>query len=317
MEFVKKTSLILLLLITLGYADDKPIEIKLFSGMQQQNKSDITSSGSGWLTGGEIGYKFTDRLSANLRVNFDYMSLEEDSVLLEWDWPYWDERYIDWMLTGATQEEVDSISILGEYWRSDSSYHGVFNDHQWIQELSFSLNLKYKQPITEKLSFFGTMGIGFNLYERRLKMVEDWWKTFTWSWDSTGIAQESYSAEELEKYYKMKALHDHDPGEYELNRHFNDDSTDVTYQFIYDYYTKVTHFAPSKKGTLFFLTPEIGLSYELTSWVDLELAYQGVWYFTGESVEGMENMVNIDSNSRKWFPFETKSMLTLGLTFKY
>ncbi len=314
---MSKILLALIILLTFGIAQDSPIEIKLFSGVQQQLESNITSDGSGWLAGGQIGYRFTDRLSANFRVNFDYMTLEEDSVLLEWDWPYWDERYIDWMLTGATQEEVDSISTLGEYWRNDSSYHGVFNDHQWVQELSFSLNMKYKQPITEKFSIFGTMGFGFNLYERRLKMVEDWWKTFTWDWDSTGIAQESYSADELEKYQKMLELHQEDPEEYEMERIFNDDSTDVTYKFIYDYYTKVTHFAPSKKGTIFFLTPEIGLSYAIASWVDLELAYQGVWYFTGDSIEGVENLFNVKSNSRKWFPFESKNMVTLGLTFKY
>lgn len=302
MRIRKKLLILLISVVTVASAQFKPIEIKLFTGLQQQNSSNKISEGNGWITGGEIGYRFTEKFSTNFRVNFDYMTLKEDSVLLEWDWPYWDERYIDWMLTGASKEEVDSISTIKEYWRSDSSYHGIFNDHQWMQQLSFGLNLKYKQPITEKFSIFGTFGFGFNLYERRLKMVEDWWKTFSWSWDSTAIANGTLSNDEMEKYLTMKELHDSDPEEYDLQYILNDDSTDVTYKFIYDYYSKVTHFAPSKRGTVFFLTPEFGVSYSISSWVDLEMAYQGVWYFTGESIEGMENLFNIKKDSRRWFP---------------
>ncbi|MBN2279334.1 MAG: hypothetical protein JXQ65_02015 [Candidatus Marinimicrobia bacterium] len=311
----KKIILVMISIVMFLSAQDKPIEIKIFTGLQNQMSSNITSERKGWLSGGEIGYKWTDKLSTNLRVGFEYMTLEEDTVLLEWNWAYWDQRYIDWMLTGATQEEVDSISTIKEYWRSDSSYHGIFNPHQWVQELSFSLNMKYKQPITEKFSLFGSFGMGFNLYERRLKMVEDWWKTFSWQWDSTGIAEGSYEGIDLDNYYTLKELHEENPDDYEFIKIV--DGEKVTYKYIYDYYTRVTHFAPDRYGTVFFMTPELGISYAIADWVDLEASYRGQWYFTGESIEGVENLFNVRKNSRKWFPFESKSMVTIGLTFKY
>jgi len=241
------------------------------------------------------------------------MKLEEDSVLLEWNWPYWDDRYIDWMLTGASPEEVDSINRIKEYWRPDSSYHGVFNPHQWVQELSFSLGLQYRYNFTDKLMGYVQTNLGFNLYERRLKMVENWTKTFNWEWDLEKIADSSYSEDEVWKYEQFMDLHNKDPKTYRLS--YSDDSTMA--HLTYDYQRDVTHFAPSKRGTRLFVAPNIGLRYSITNSLDLDLSYYGVWYLKGGIITDVEDIFKIDNESIKWFPFETKSMITLGITFRY
>jgi len=318
MKLIKLFSVILCILYScLTLAQTSPIELKLLFGGQMQTASSVTSNGSGWLTGGQLGYKFNDHFAANFRVTFDRMDLKEDSVLLEWDWAYWDQRYIDWMLTGAIKEEVDSISTILEYWHPDSTYHGMFNPYQWTQELRFSMGFEYRQPLNEKLLLYGELGLGFNQYERRLKMVEDWWKVFTWEWDSTKIAAGGYSDLDLENYETFMDLHENDPDVYQLDRIFNGDSTEVTYHFEYDYYARVTHFAPDKVGIRLFITPVVGLRYKLSRSVDFDIAYHGVWYLNGEIVERVEDLFRIDKDSRKWFPFDSKSAITIVLTFKY
>ncbi len=300
-------------LLTLIKAQDRPIEIKLLAGGQQQNEAKVASQGYGWNTGAQFNYLVNDNWAANFRFTFDYMKLEEDSVLLEWNWPYWDDRYIDWMLTGASPEEVDSINRIKEYWRPDSSYHGVFNPHQWVQELSFSLGLQYRYNFTDKLMGYVQTNLGFNLYERRLKMVENWTKTFNWEWDLEKIADSSYSEDEIWKYEQFMDLHNEDPKTYRLS--YSDDSTMA--HLTYDYQRDVTHFAPSKRGTRLFVAPNIGLRYSITNSLDLDLSYYGVWYLKGGIITDVEDIFKIDNESIKWFPFETKSMITLGITFRY
>ena len=305
--------LILIFLFQLNFAQDKPLEIKLIAGGQQQNKVKVASQAYGWNTGVQFNYLFSENWVANFRFTFDYMKLEEDSVLLEWDWPYWEDRYIDWLLTGASQEEVDSINRVKEYWRPDSSYHGVFNPHQWVQELSFSLGLQYRHNITDNLMFYVQSGLGFNLYERRLKMVEDWMKEFNWQWDLGKIEDSTYSDEEIWKYEQFMDLHEKNPAKYKVS--YSGDSSQVS--LTYNYYRDVTHFAPSKRGTRFFVTPNLGLKYSLTESLDLDLSYYGVWYLKGGVITDLEDLFSISENSTKWFPFETKSMITLGITFRY
>jgi len=306
-------SLILIFLIQIISAQDKPIEIKLLGGGQQQNQPKVAREAYGWNTGAQFNYLFSDHWAANFRFTFDYMKLFEDSVLLEWDWPYWEDRYIDWLLTGASPEEVDSINRLKEYWRPDSSYHGIFNPHQWVQELSFSMGLQYRQNITDKFMVYFQSGLGFNLYERRLKMVENWMKEFNWEWDLNKIADSTYSEDEIWKYHTFMDMHEKNPDKFDVN--YNNDSSQVS--LTYQYYRDITHFAPSKRGTRFFVTPNLGLRYSLTKSLDLDLSYYGVWYLKGGIITSLEDFLSIRDNSVKWFPFETKSMLTLGITFRY
>ena len=308
-----KYFLILIVFFQLASAQNKPIELKLFAGGQQQNKIKVASEAYGWNAGTQFNYLFNENWAASFRFTFDYMHLEEDSVLLEWDWPYWEDRYIDWLLTGASPEEVDSINRIKEYWRPDSSYHGVFKPQQWVQELSFSLGLQYRHNISDNFMVYFQSGLGFNLYERRLKMVEDWMKEFNWQWDRQKISDSTYSDEEIWKYNQFMDLHEKNPDKYKLS--YSGDSSQVS--MTYNYYRDVTHFAPSKRGTRFFVTPNIGLRYSLTESLDLDLSYYGIWYLKGGIISDVEDLFSISESSTKWFPFETKSMITLGITFRY
>ena len=309
--------MIIILGVVGAVARELPVEVKLLMYGQQQMEPKVAVSGMGWATGGQFSFLHGKRFATNLRITFDHMTLEEDSVLLEWDWPYWDERYIDWMLTGASQEEVDSISTLGEYWRPDSSYHGVFNPYQWVQEVKASIGFQYRQPLTQKLSLYGEVGLGFSRYKRRLKMVEDWWKTFVWEWDSSMVANSEYSDMELSNYETFRNLHDEDPETYQFSRIYSEDGNEVTYHYEYEYYTRVTHFAPNKKGVRFFVTPVVGLRYRLTRTLDVDLAYHGVWYLEGDFIDTVNDWFCISDISITDFPLKSKHMLSLGLTFKY
>lgn len=85
----------------------------------------------------------------------------------------------------------------------------------------------------------------------------------------------------------------------------------------YDYAVDVLHFAPPKKGKRLFAMPVIGLRYAVSSSVDLDGALHYLFYPSRSTIAGLEKMFNISSDSEQWFPFKSKAMMTLGLTFKY
>ena len=291
----------LLLFLTVGIAfAAAPVKLSVKLGGQTQHSPYRAETGFGWAADGKISYSLTERVDLGFDIAYDHMMLSEDTVILEWDWPYWDERYIDWLLTGASQEEVDSISTVLEYWRPDSSYHGVFQPQQWLNEIRLTLSLGYDLPLGDKLSVFGNIGGGMSIYNRRLKVVEDWMKVFTWEWDSIAVANETLSQDELDNYSIFMDLYDSDPETYLL------DTTNSIYKITYDYFAQVTHFAPDKKGVKFYFTPSLGLRYAIAKDIDIECAYQGVFYF------------NVgDGATKEQFPIRSKSMIWLGLTFKY
>ena len=291
---------ILLVFMTAFVFAEPPVKLSVRLGAHTQNNAYRATESAGWAIDSKLSYSLSDKLDLSLNVAYDHTILKEDSVILEWDWAYWDERYIDWLLTGASQEEVDSISTVLEYWRPDSSYHGVFQPYQWMNEIRLSFSTDYNIPLNNKLSMFGSVGAGLSIYTRRLKVVEDWMKVFTWDWDSTAVANGSLSQEEMDNYLIFLGLHNDDPSTYQL------DTLNSVYELTYDYFAQVTHFAPDKKGLKFYLTPSIGLRYAIRKDIDLECAYQGIFYLNVQ-----------DALERETFPIRSKSMIWLGLTFKY
>ncbi|MBN2780642.1 MAG: hypothetical protein JXR21_01615 [Candidatus Marinimicrobia bacterium] len=298
MKYLKMTCLVLLS-VTIALAVP-PVKLSLSLGAQAQNAPYRAAEGRGGAVEGKLAYPLTDKTNIAFHVSFDHMVLQEDTVILEWDWPYWDERYIDWLLTGASAQEVDSISRVLEYWRPDSSYHGVFKPRQWMNELRLTLSADIKFPINGSWSIFGNIGGGVSIYQRRLKVVEDWTKVFTWEWDSGDVAGDLLTGDDLENYLIMMDLHDSDPLTYRL------DTLSSVYRLTYDYHATITHFAPDKNGLKFYLTPTLGFRYAIGNGIDLDLAYQGLFY------------LNIAGGSvRETFPVRTKSLVWLGLTFNY
>jgi len=277
-----------------------PVKLSVRLGGHTQNNPYRATQSRGWAIDSKLSYSLNDKLDLSFDVAYDHTILKEDSVILEWDWAYWDERYIDWLLTGASQEEVDSISTVLEYWRPDSSYHGVFKPYQWMNEIRLTLSTDYAIPFNDKFSLFGSLGAGMSIYTRRLKVVEDWMKVFTWNWDSIAVAEGNLSQDDMDNYQIFMGLHNDDPATYQL------DTLNSIYKLTYDYFAQVTHFAPDKKGLKFYLTPSIGLRYALRKDIDIECAYQGIFYLNVS-----------DGILKEQFPIRSKSMVWLGLTFKY
>lgn len=294
-----KITLLLFLFISSSFAQ-APIKLSIKLGGQTQHASFRADQALAWSAEGKLSYTLGANYDISLNVGYDRTMLQEDSVILEWDWAYWDERYIDWLLTGASKEEVDSISTALEYWRPDSSYHGVFTPKQWMDEVRFGLSMDYIYPISKNMSFYGSFGAGMSVYTRRLMVVENWMKVFTWDWDSVAVAQGTLSDEELENYEIFMNLHNEDPATYQL------DTLNSIYHIKYDYYAQISHFAPDKYGLKFYIMPSIGLRYAIREDIDLDFSYQGIFYLN----------VN-DAVRKEAFPIKSKSAIYIGLSFKY
>jgi hypothetical protein len=294
--------------------DLSPYTVKLFGGYQQQNTEKLASEARGFLVGMQVNRDLVNRLDWNIRLGYDYSYLDEDTVLLEWEWDYW-EQYIDWMLMGATQLEIDSMSIYKEYWRTDSSYHGVFNPQQTLGEVMISSGLEFDLPVMEKVSLYGGVNLGANIYKRRIKMVEDWTKNFTFNFDSTKLANDLMDEYAQERFDIFMDLHEDNPETYPLTYDYNSDSSNVIYRFRYAYDIQITHFSPAKTGSRFFASPFLGCRVTLNKTVDLDLGYYGIFYL--KNVEKLEDLFRFASQSERWFPYESKSTFVLSLTFNY
>ncbi len=305
----------ILVLGSFSFAQDlSPYKVKLFGGLQQQNTEKLASEARGFLMGLQINRELVNHLDWNVRIGYDYSYLDEDTVLLEWEWDYW-EQYIDWMLMGATRLEIDSMSIYKEYWRTDSSYHGAFNPRQTLGEVMLSSGLEFNMPVLKNVALYGGVNLGANIYKRRIKMVEDWTKKFTFSFDSTKLANDLMDEYAQERFELFMDLHENDPQTYPLNYDYNSDSSNVVYRFRYAYDIQITHFSPAKTGSRFFASPFLGCRVALNKTVDLDLGYYGIFYL--ENVEKLEDLFRFASQSERWFPYESKSSFVLSLTFNY
>jgi len=284
-------------------AEDGPIKIKILTAGQMQNHNYRAEFGQGIGAGGQFNVRLTKNLDFTFKAGYDYMFMRQDSVVREWRWDYWRERYIDWLFMGAlSPTQIDSFSMVLEYVRFDSSFIGYFNPRQNLGELRFSVGLEGHLPISNRMTLYSDFNFGFNRYRRSLKMVENWTKRFHWYYDSTGVANGLYTEDEIRKLDQF--------------RHYMGADTN-TYEFDYDLKVRVTHFAPAKVGNRFFVSPTVGLRIYLSPSVDLDLAYMGVFYLKRDLIESFEKLFNIPQRNYRWFPLDSKSMFLIGFTFKY
>jgi len=294
--------------------DLAPYKVKLFTGYQEQSYEKRASEARGFLVGMQLNREITQRLDWNFRVGYDYSYLDQDTVLLEWEWDYW-EQYIDWMLMGATQQEIDSMSIYKEYWRTDSSFHGVFNPVQTLGEVMLSSGLEFNVPVVQRVSLYGGLNMGANIYKRRIKIIEDWTKNFTFNFDSTKLADNLLDEHARDRFDVFMELHEKSPDTYPLEYQYNADSSNVIYRFRYAFDVQVTHFSPAKTGSRFFASPFLGLRVNLNQTVDLDLGYYGIFYL--KNVEKMEDLFRFAKESERWFPYKSKNTFIVSLTFNY
>ena len=108
--------------------------------------------------------------------------------------------------------------------------------------------------------------------------------------------------------------------ELRMNEHwikrFKLDSASVE-KFDYEYEFELLHFAPSKKGTRFFLAPAIGLSWDLGDTFLATFDWRFTQYLGRQHVGWLEDLFGIPADSEKWFPVKSKMQFELGLVFKY
>jgi len=87
----------------------------------------------------------------------------------------------------------------------------------------------------------------------------------------------------------------------------------TTDRFDYEYEYDLLHFAPSKSGTTFFMSPFIGTKYLLSSSVDLDLGFHYIHYMNRKEIGGLK----LSNAAEKWFPLKSKIQISVGITFKY
>jgi len=205
------------------------------TGMQQLNEYRV-SSAPGFGFGGELGRDLGKHWTVNAQIAYDYQKLSQDSVLSEWDWAYWEDTYIEWLPGG----DYEVINQTLTYMSGDSIYHANFKPAQTLSEVRLSLGLDYQSRRSAKLNFFGGMNAGISIYDRGLKMQEEWTKVFELNPDTT--------------------------------------VTDTFPGLDYDYHYTLTHFAPAKEGLMLFAAPRLGIRTSLGEKYDLELGWTGIFY---------------------------------------
>ncbi|MFZ5517639.1 MAG: hypothetical protein ACOY90_13410 [Candidatus Zhuqueibacterota bacterium] len=86
-----------------------------------------------------------------------------------------------------------------------------------------------------------------------------------------------------------------------------------TEKFDYDYQFDLLHFAPTKKGTILFGAPSLGVRYFLNETVDMDVSVHSLFYYHENQIAG----IIVSSGGEEWYPLKSKTQVKIGLTFKY
>jgi len=155
--------------------------MRLFTAGMQQISEYRVADARGFGLGGELARQLDDHWSINAQVAYDHQILDQDSVLDEWDWDYWEDTYIEWLPGG----EYDIINRTLEYTSGDSIYRARFEPHQTLGELRLSLGADYESRESERWTTFVGLRTGISVYDRGLKMEEHWTKSYALAPDTT------------------------------------------------------------------------------------------------------------------------------------
>ena len=244
--------------------------MRLFgTGMQQLSEYRV-SQAPGFGLGGELGRDFGKHWTLTAQVAYDQQRLTQDSVLSEWNWAYWEDTYIEWLPGG----DYEVINQTLSYMSGDSIYHATFNPDQSLSEVRLSLGFEYHTNRSARLNYFGGLNAGVSIYDRGLKMVEDWTKVFELDPDTTAL--------------------------------------DTFSGLDYDFQYTLTHFAPAKKGLKPFIAPRLGIRTSLGEKYDLEIGWVGIFYLSHiAALEAWIPEVNhknfpIQSKHQLWLAFRFK-----------
>lgn len=253
------------------------------------NTSGVGFSYLGWPDSVDSGFgleaEFRLRFAENWRIGFqigyDHLYVYQWDVLDDWDWPYWEKTYIEF-LPGISYDEANKTMRYnympdgnGKLVPIDTlQFNALFEPQQRLKELRLAANLSYQWPFSRKWSVVLGSGLGASLYTRQLRMKEHWLKR------------------------------------YKLN-------PESTQKFDYVYKLELTHFAPSKKSTRLFVAPQIFLKYQLNALLDFEGGVRSIFYLSRKHSKWLEDWLRIPAADERDFPIYSKIQFSFGMVIKY
>jgi len=173
--------------------------------------------------------------------------------------------------------DYEIINQTLSYASGDSIYSAEFLPTQTLNEIRLSLGLDYHTNWKGNIQQFAGLRTGLSIYDRGLKMQEHWTKRFDLDPDTT--------------------------------------ATDTFPGLNYDYKYVLTHFAPAKTGIRPFISPRLGLRWELSDKYDLELGWTALIYL--KRLDTLEDFFNMSKKDFTAFPLESKQQLWIAFRFKY
>lgn len=99
-------------------------------------------------------------------------------------------------------------------------------------------------------------------------------------------------------------------------KRFDLDTTSAQ-KFDYEYNYELLHFAPPKSGVRLLISPSIGINYNMSAGVALEMNFRYYQYISRRDAEAVEKFFKIPSSNDKWFPLSSKYQLQIGVVIKY
>ena len=168
----------ILLIVLIGYClpinaqQILPLEIKLFGGYQQPIGLKRVQSARGFTLGGQLAYTVTSNLNLHFDIAYDYTSLDQDDVLDEWNWAYWEETYVPF-LPAVNLAEVNRTLRY-----DDGERAAVFEPEQSLKELRLAVGGAFRLNLSDHLAGFVQFDFGATRYSRELRMTEHWIRRF-------------------------------------------------------------------------------------------------------------------------------------------
>ncbi|MBD3385987.1 hypothetical protein GF407_13805 [candidate division KSB1 bacterium] len=164
------------------FSQNIPLKITIGPTLQSQTEIYKAGKAQGYGVGAQMSFILSNRLDFNLKLSYDYMALNQEDVLDEWEWQYWEDTYIDFL--PGTDAEIVNKTL--SYTSTDSIYSARFNPTQRLEELRLFAGFAYTLPLYKSISLYAGMDAGFSLFTRQLHMQEHWTKRFKLDSLSTG-----------------------------------------------------------------------------------------------------------------------------------
>lgn len=254
-----------------------PMEAELLGNYALKMDLKRPQSGSAYGAGAGFKFKRNSGFSLNFNISINTFDFEQNDVLDEWNWAYWEDTYIEF-IPGAYVEEVNRTLRYTD----STQYWAVFKPEQSMNEFSFMVGSGYQYDFNENLSIGLDFNFGVSIYERKLLMREDWIKRIILSVDSIEI-----------------------------------NNTMVPDTVYYDYKFDLVHSAPSYKGIRFVINPAVNLRYRLSDFSDFVVKSSFVYYLSRNQIEWLEDLAGTKKADEVYFPVKDRLMIQAGVVFKY